>query len=70
MLFEELGSRLLVSVLRWVQIPDLLFIHFVSSEHFAIGQGMQHVIISYYGTSWDLKINKYIYILFYLQIRA
>ena len=53
-LFEELDSRLLVSVLRWVQIPDLLFIHFVSSEHFATGQDMQHVIISYYGTSWDL----------------
>lgn len=45
MLFEELGSCLLVSVLRWVQIPDFLFIHFVSSEPFAIGQDMQHVII-------------------------
>lgn len=45
MLFEKLGSCLLVSVLRWVQIPDFLFIHFVSSEHFAIGQDMQHVII-------------------------
>ena len=70
-LFEELGSCLLVSVLRWVQIADFLFIHFVSSEHFAIGQDMQHVIIRLNCVEpVGIFFLLYIYVLLYLQIRV